>query len=88
MQISSTHRFPLSKPSYHRLKLCGVFVFRIFKAWQIKREKRRTIMMMAELPDEILHDIGWPMAGPFDNVFAGSKKSGTERPGMIGSLLP
>ncbi|WP_161492450.1 hypothetical protein [Brucella pituitosa] len=61
-------------PLPYGLKLCSAWLSKSMKKWRLEREKQRTLRIIEQLPDEILHDIGWPTAGAFDNSFPGRRK--------------
>ncbi len=60
------------------LKLCSAWLSKSMKKRRLEREKRRTLKILEQLPEEILHDIGWPTAGAFDNNFPGRRKISTK----------
>ncbi len=59
LQEYPTLRQPLKLHLLQVVKLCRVWISKTFKKWRLERETLRTIRIMAELPDEILRDIGW-----------------------------
>lgn len=73
-------------PLPYGLKLCIAWLSKSMKKWRLEREKRQTLRILEQLPEEILHDIGWPTAGAFDNNFPGRKKVSTKGSDRIKAL--
>ncbi|MDH7793912.1 hypothetical protein QBD00_004849 [Ochrobactrum sp. AN78] len=61
-QLYSTFQHPSKLHPLILMKLFRLWVSKTFKKWRRERATRHTISLMAELPDEILRDIGWPDA--------------------------